>query len=166
MRIALAIAVPLGAALIQASIIPLFEIAGARPNVIVLVAGSWALATGAGEAVWWAFIAGLGADLLSGGPLGAFAAASLPAVAGVGLGERPLARPIPILPAAILVGVATLGAGLLYVALLAVIGYSLPPVPTLLIQTVGGAILTGILALGVYPLARKVRRATETESPF
>lgn len=166
MRIALSIALPLGAALIQASIIPLFEIAGARPNMIVLIAGSWAIATGAGEAVWWAFVAGLGADLLSGGPLGAFAAASLPAVGAIGLGERPLARPIPVVPAAVMVGVAAAAAGLIYVALLAVIGYSLPSVPTLLVQTLGGAILTGLLGLGVYPLMRKLRRATENESPF
>lgn len=166
LRIALAIAVPVIAALLQASIVPFIAAGDIRPNLALLVAASWAVAAGAAEACWWAFIGGLAMDLVSGGPLGAFAVASLPAVAAVGLGERPLARPVPVLAGALFVALAALIAGLLYVALLALVGQPLPELPALLAATIGGAVYTGALALVVYPIARRLRRVTEQDSPF
>jgi rod shape-determining protein MreD len=165
-RVALAIALPLLAALLQAAIVPFIAAGDVRPNLPLLVAASWAVAAGAAEACWWAFVGGLAADLVSGGPLGAFAVASLPAVAGVGLGERPLARPIPILAGVVLVTLAALIAGLLYVGILALVGQPLPELLALLIATLGGALYTGVLAFAVYPVARWLRRVTEQDSPF
>jgi len=165
-RVALAIALPLLAALLQAAIVPFIAAGDVRPNLPLLVAASWAVAAGAAEACWWAFIGGLAADLVSGGPLGAFAVASLPAVAGVGLGERPLARPVPILAGVVLVTLAALIAGLLYVGILALVGQPLPDLLALLIATLGGALYTGVLAFAVYPVARWLRRVTEQDSPF
>lgn len=166
MRVALAIALPLLAALLQAAVVPFIAAGDVRPNLPLLVAASWAVAAGAAEACWWAFIGGLAADLVSGGPLGAFAVASLPAVAGVGLGERPLARPIPILAGVVLVTLAALIAGLLYVGILALVGQPLPEPLALLFATLGGALYTGVLAFAVYPVARWLRRVTEQDSPF
>ena len=166
MRVALAIALPLLAAILQAAAVPFLAVGDVRPNLPLLVAASWAVAAGAAEACWWAFVGGLAADLLSGGPLGALAVASLPAVAGVGLGERPLARPIPVLPGALFIALAALITGLLYVALLAVVGQPLPDLPALLVATFGGALYTGALALVAYPIARWARRVTEKDSPF
>lgn len=166
MRVAIAIALPLLAALLQAAIVPFIAAADVRPNLPILVAASWAVAAGAAEACWWAFVGGLAADLLSGGPLGASAVASLPAVAGVGLGERPLARPIPVLAGVLFVTLAALIAGLLYVALLALVGHPLPDLTALLIATFGGALYTGALAFAIYPLTRWLRRVTEPDSPF
>src|SRR3989337_2411857 len=108
MRIALAIAVPVVAALLQAALGPLAIVGGAFPNMPILVAASWSVATGAREGLWWAFIAGLATDLLSGGPLGAFTVASLPGVLLVGLGERSAARPGPLLTALLSLGAALL----------------------------------------------------------
>ncbi|HEX4743364.1 MAG TPA: rod shape-determining protein MreD [Candidatus Limnocylindria bacterium] len=166
MRIALAIALPLLAALLQAAIVPFIAAGDVRPNLPLLVAASWAVAAGAAEACWWAFIGGIAADLVSGGPLGAFAVASLPAVTGVGLGERPLARPVPVLAGVFFITLAALIAGLLYVAVLAVVGHPLPEPPALVLATFGGALYTGLLAIAVYPLARWLRRVTEQDSPF
>lgn len=166
MRIALAIALPVLAALLQAAIVPFIAAGDVRPNLPLLVAASWAVAAGAAEACWWAFVGGIAADLVSGGPLGAFAVASLPAVAGVGLGERPLARPIPVLAGALFIALAALVAGLLYVAILALVGQPLPELGALLIATFGGALYTGLLAIAVYPAARWLRRVTEQDSPF
>jgi len=166
MRIALAIAVPVAAALLQAAVGPLAIVGGAFPNVPILVAASWSVATGAREGLWWAFIAGLATDLLSGGPLGAFTVASLPGVLLVGLGERPQAKPIPLVPGALAVGVAALITQLIYVGILAFLGQQLPDAATLAAQTVGVGIYTGALASVVYPLARVGRRLTEQESPF
>lgn len=165
-RVALAILVPLAAALLQASVVPFVAMGGIRPNMPLLVAGSWSVAAGAREAIWWAFVGGLASDLLSSGPLGAFAAAALPAVAAIGVGERSLAAPTRVPVAAASVGVAALAAGVLYVGLLALAGQPLPELPALGLQTVGGALYTGALALAAYPLARLLRRATEQESPF
>ena len=166
MRVALAIALPVLAALLQAAIVPFIAAGDVRPNLPLLVAASWAVAAGAAEACWWAFVGGIAADLLSGGPLGAFAVASLPAVAGVGLGERPLARPIPVLAGALFITLAALIAGLLYVAVLALVGQPLPDLPALVVATLGGALYTGLLAIAVYPAARWLRRVTEQDSPF
>jgi rod shape-determining protein MreD len=155
-RIAFAIVVPLGAALLQASLVPFMAVGGARPNVPLLLAGAWSVSAGAGEAVWWAFFGGLGVDLLSGGPLGAFAASTLPPVVAIGLADRSPARPTPVLVAVALIGIAALAAALLYVALLA----------TLAVDAVSGALYTAVLGIVVYPVLRGVRALSEKESPF
>src|SRR6266513_4269260 len=85
MRFVLGILIPLTAALLQGTVAPLIAVGGARPSLPILVAASWAIAAGAREGVWWAFFGGLVSDLISGGPLGAFALASLSPVAAVGL---------------------------------------------------------------------------------
>src|SRR5689334_14978546 len=97
MRVALALAIPVTAALLQGSLVPFITVAGARPNLPLLVAASWSVAAGAREGVWWAFIGGLAADLLSGGPLGALALAALGPVAAVGLAEQTPGRPRTVL---------------------------------------------------------------------
>ena len=166
MRIALAIVVPLAAALLQGAAAALITVEGAFPNVPVLVAASWAVATGAGEALWWAFVGGLALDVLSAGPLGAFTVAALPGVLLAGLGERSPAKPVPVLTATLAVGLAALLTQALYVGILAFLGHPLGPPPVALAETVGVGIYTGALAVVVYPLARVGRRLTEKESPF
>jgi rod shape-determining protein MreD len=164
-RVALAIAVPLAAALLQGSVVPFIAVAGARPNLVVLFAASWALAAGPREAVWWAFLGGLAADLLSGGPVGALAIASLLPVAALGLvgdGQRPRSVPTGV----ILVGVASLAAGFLYLLILALAGTRLVELPVLVATAVSGAIYNGVLAIATYPLCRMVRRSTEKQASF
>src|SRR5256714_7378649 len=92
MRLLLGILVPLAAALLQGTVAPLIAVGGARPSLPILVAASWSIAAGAREGVWWAFFGGLVSDLISGGPLGAFALASLPPVAA---GRLSAAAPPP-----------------------------------------------------------------------
>lgn len=164
MRIVLAIGVPLAAALIQGSVIPVLAIGGARPNMPLLVAASWSLAAGAGEAVWWAFLGGIAADLLSGGPLGAFALALLPPVTAVGLRDRASARPAGVATGAVLVGLAACAAGALYIGALVLAGQPLPGPGVLAAEIGGGAIYTGALAILAYPFARWLRRATESQA--
>jgi rod shape-determining protein MreD len=163
-RVALAIAVPLAAALLQGSVVPFIGVAGARPNLVVLVAASWAVAAGPREAVWWAFLGGLAADLLSGGPVGALALASLLPVAALGLTDGQRSR--SVLTGALLVGVASLAAGFLYLLILALAGTRLVEVPVLLATAVSGALYNGVLAIATYPLCRMVRRSTEKQASF
>jgi rod shape-determining protein MreD len=164
-RFALAIVIPLAAALLQGSVVPFVSIAGARPNLPVLVAASWSVASGAREAVWWAFVGGLAADLLSGGPLGALALASLVPVAAIGLGESTL-RPRSIVGGAVLVGVATLGAGLLYLLILFVVGQPLSDTFFIAGGAAAGAIYNCELAIATYPIARSMRHVTEKQASF
>ena len=166
MRVALAVVVPLVAALVQGGVSGAMSVGGAFPNLPVLAAASWSVAAGAGEGLWWAFVGGLATDVLSAGPLGAFTVAALPGTLLVGLGERSTAKPVPILAGAVAVGVAALVAQLLYLGLLAFLGRSFGPPEVTLAQTVGVGIYTGALALAVYPLARIGRRLTERESAF
>jgi len=164
-RVALAIVVPLAAALLQGSVVPFVAIAGARPNLVVLAAASWAVAAGAREAVFWAFLGGIAADLLSGGPLGAAALSALLPVAAVGLADSPgRARSVPA--GALLVGLASLGAGLVYLGVLAISGTDLGEAPSLFAAVVGGAIYNGVLAIATYPLFRTLRRSTEKQASF
>ena len=163
MRLALAVLIPLSAALLQGTVAPLIVIGGARPSLPILVAGSWAVAAGAHEAVWWAFLGGLASDLLSGGPLGAFALASLPPVAAIGVRERGSTRPTPIVVAALLVGLAALVAALLYLGILVATAQPVLSLPLAAGTAVASAIYTGLLALVIYPVARLLRRATEKQ---
>jgi rod shape-determining protein MreD len=163
MRLLLGVLIPLGAALLQGTVAPLVAVGGARPSLPILVAASWSVAAGAREGVWWAFFGGLISDLISGGPLGAFALASLPPVAAVGLRGSGPVRPTPVLVGAVLVGLAALAAGLIYLGILAVTGQAAPSLPPALGATVASAIYTGLLALAIYPVARLLRRATEKQ---
>jgi rod shape-determining protein MreD len=163
MRLLLGVLIPLAAALLQGTVAPLVAVGGARPSLPILVAASWSIAAGAREGVWWAFFGGLVADLISGGPLGAFALAALPPVAAVGIRESGPTRPTPVLAGAILVGLAALAAGLIYLGILAVTGQAVPSLPLAAGTTVASAIYTGLMALAIYPIARLLRRATEKQ---
>ena len=163
MRFALGLAVPLAAALLQGTVAPLIAVGGARPLLPVLIAGCWAVAAGARQAVWWAFLSGIATDLLSGGPLGAFALAFLPPVAAIGVREGGVGRSTPVVAAALLVGLAALAAGLLYLGIVAMTGQAIPSVPLAAGAAVAGAIYTGVLALAIYPGARLLRRVTERQ---
>lgn len=165
MRVAFAIVIPLAAALLQGSIVPSVTIADARPNLVILFAASWAVAAGPREAVWWAFLGGLAADLLSGGPLGALALAGLLPVALAGLGDQQL-RPRSLLGAAVVVAVASAATSVLYFVILAVVGSALPEAGRLVALTIGGAAYNGALAIATYPLCRTLHRSTEKQASF
>jgi rod shape-determining protein MreD len=162
MRFVLGILIPLTAALLQGTVAPLIAVGGARPLLPILVAASWSIAAGAREGVWWAFLGGLASDLISAGPLGAFALASLPPVAVVGLRDVP-GRPTPIVAGAVLVGLAALAAGLIYIGILAVTGQAVSSLPLAAGNAVASAVYTGLLALAIYPIARLLSRATEKQ---
>ena len=165
MRVALAIVVPLAAALLQGSVVPFVAVAGARPNLVVLVAASWAVAAGPREAIWWAFLGGLAADLLSGGPVGALAIASLLPVAAIGVSQT-AGRPPSVVTGSVLVGVCTAASALLYDLVLALVGVQLPELPALVAATVTGAVYNAVLAIATYPFLRLLRRSTEKQASF
>jgi len=67
---------------------------------------------------------------------------------------------------ALLVGVASLAAGVLYVVILAMAGTAVGDFPLLVASAVSTGIYNGVLAIATYPLARMVRRATEKQASF
>lgn len=166
MRVALAVIIPLVAALLQGSLAPFLALGAARPNFVVLAAASWSVAAGPREAAWWAFIGGLALDLLSGGPLGGSALAALIPVVAVGLGDPAGLRPRSAAAGAVLVGVATLGAGALYLLILALAGRPLGDFSVLIGSVIGAAVYNGVLALATYPLLRHMRRSSEKQASF
>jgi rod shape-determining protein MreD len=163
MRLLLGILIPVVAALLQGTVAPLIAVGGARPSLPILVAASWSVAAGAREGVWWAFLGGIVSDLISAGPLGAFALAALPPVAAVGLREAWPSRPTSVVVGAVLVGLAALAAGLIYLGILAVTGEAVSSLALAAGTTVASAVYTGLLALAIYPAARLLRRATEKQ---
>src|SRR3989304_6470432 len=70
-RVVLALAVPVAAAVIQGAVPGAITVGGALPNVPILVAASWSVAAGAREGLWWAFVGGLASDGPSAGAPGA-----------------------------------------------------------------------------------------------
>jgi rod shape-determining protein MreD len=93
-------AVMLAAALLQSTWGPRLEIAGAFPNLVLLVvvAGAWTLGPRSGMAC--ACAGGLLLDLLAAGPLGPHVLALLPGAYAIGLLARGRQRPHVLLVAA------------------------------------------------------------------
>ncbi len=78
--------------LLQSTTVARFKLAGVKPDLVLLMVIIGALVYGARPAVLWAFIAGLGLDIFSGGPLGASSLALMASALVAGLGHRPLSR--------------------------------------------------------------------------
>ena len=72
----------------------------------------------------------------------------------------------PGLAGALLVGVATLAAGLLYLLILLVVGQPLSDPVVLAGGAAAGAIYNGLLAIATYPIARSMRHVTEKQASF
>jgi Na+/phosphate symporter len=97
--------------------------------------------------------------------VGALALASLLPVAALGLADTQ-GRPRSVLAGALLIGIASAAAGLLYVAVLALAGVQLPDLPAVVATAVSGGIYNAVLAIATYPLCRMARRGTEKQASF
>ena len=78
--------------LLQSTAVARLKIAGVKPDLVLLMVIIGTLLYGMRPGMLWAFIAGIGLDIFSGGPLGASSLAMMAAVAVAGLGHRPLSR--------------------------------------------------------------------------
>jgi len=63
----------------------------------------------------------------------------------------------------VLVGLAAVAAGLIYIGILAVTGEAVSSLPLAAGATVASALYTGLLAVAIYPVARLLRRVTEKQ---
>jgi rod shape-determining protein MreD len=116
-------------ALVEVTILPHLQVAGAQPDLMMLVVGAWSLRRGLEEGAIWAFFGGLFLDLLSAGPMSAsmFALLAVSLILGVdpltGAGRRQ-ARPFGGNPFALIVVIifATLCYHILLLILLQLVG--------------------------------------------
>jgi len=72
------------AAILQSSVLPHLELAGARPDLVLLLAISWTLLRSPGEGLAWAFMGGIVLDSLSASPFGFLTLSLLAAVFAAG----------------------------------------------------------------------------------
>ncbi|GIK73511.1 MAG: rod shape-determining protein MreD [Chloroflexota bacterium] len=79
-------------ALLQSTTVARFKVAGVKPDLVLLMVVIGALVYGARPGVLWAFIAGIGLDLFSGGPFGASSLALMASALVASLGHRPFSR--------------------------------------------------------------------------
>ncbi len=107
-------------ALLQSTTVARFKVAGVKPELVLLMIVIGALVYGARPAVLWAFVAGIGLDLFSGGPLGASSLALMASALVAGLGHRPFSRFNALVPiSAIALG--TLAYAAVYLSILTVL---------------------------------------------
>lgn len=165
MKLVLGVAAPLLAAIFQVTVVRYIAVGEVRPDLLALVVVSWTLAAGAAEGIWWAFIAGLAADLLGSAAFGATTVSLLPVALVLGLRGRS-DQDTGVLTAAALVGLGALAHQILQAVVLFVVGASLPSLGPLLGTAGGAALYTGILAVVAYPLLRVLHRRTTREPAF
>jgi len=135
--------------LLQSTAVARLKIAGVKPELVLLMVVIGALVYGARPGVLWAFVAGIGMDLFSGGPFGASSLALIASALVAGLGHRPFSRFNIFVPlAAIALGtLAYAGVYLTVLAIFEVIG-----VPVLWVP-IGDAIRDIVLPVMLYNMA-------------
>jgi rod shape-determining protein MreD len=106
--------------LVQSTAASRFTVFGVKPDLVLLLIIVGALLYGPRASLLWAFIAGIGMDIFSGGPMGASSLALMAAALVASLGHRPLSRFNWLVPVgAALLGTMTYAA--VYLGILAVL---------------------------------------------
>jgi rod shape-determining protein MreD len=120
----------LPAALLQVTLAPRLDIAGAFPNFVLLAVVGWTLLRGAGAGIGWAVAGGLLLDLLAPGPLGIHALALAVAAYGTGFLKRSF-EPDPVFLPAAAGALATVAYNLVLMAMAELLGSSISFLPVL-----------------------------------
>jgi len=151
---------------LHAGLAPAIEIAGVRPNIVlvavVLVTIVWGFETGIG----WAFVAGLTANLLAHDPLGVIPLALLLAAGLAAGGERLFGRLIWVYPIAAVFVASFLadGASLIVLRLIDASPVLAVPLQLVIPAAILNAALAGIL---LYPVRRlALRLGTEEKAAW
>ena len=118
------------AALLQVTLAPRLGIAGAFPNLVLLLVVAWTLMRGAGGGIGWAVAGGLLLDLLAPGPLGVHALALALAAYGTGFLKRSF-EPDPVFLPAAAGALATVAYNLVLIGMTQLLGGSIAFLPVL-----------------------------------
>lgn len=84
----LALVILATAVVLQGTLLSRLRILGISPNLLLVIVVSWSLAHGVRDGLLWAFIGGLGVDLVSGLPLGTSPLALMPCCSLAGIGRH------------------------------------------------------------------------------
>ncbi|MBI3242359.1 MAG: rod shape-determining protein MreD [Chloroflexi bacterium] len=151
------IAVPLLAfiAILQSAILTRFRILGGGFDLMLVVVLAWNLVQRENDGPLWAFIGGLLADVLSGGPLGAsaFSLTTLSLIIAFSEGRFYQANWIVAVLASI---VGTILYHLLYLSVLALTNHPVNFADTLALVTLPSTILNLLLMLPVYQATKRL----------
>ena len=158
MRYLAAALVLLPAAVLQVTLAPRLEVAGAFPNLVLLAVVGWTLIRGAGAGLRWAVAGGLCLDLVAPGPLGVHALALAVAAYGAGYLQRSFAPDALLLPA-VTGALATVAYNLVLVVLSAVLGHPVQLLPVAEAWIAPSALYQAALAPVALLFLRRLDRA-------
>jgi rod shape-determining protein MreD len=148
---------------VHAGLAPVIEIAGVRPNIVLVVVVLVTVLRGFEAGIGWAFVAGLTANLLGGEPLGTIPLELLLATVVVAGGERLFGRLVWVYPIAA-VFVASILADAVSLTVLRLVGAAPVlgiPLQLIIPAAVLNAALAGIL---LYPARRIATRLGADET--
>ena len=147
----------------HAGLAPEIEVAGVRPNIMLVAVVLVTALAGFGPGVVWAFAGGLTANLISTAPLGSIPLSLLLAAALVAGGDRILGRLIWLYPL-LAAFAASILADLVIIGVFRLLGAVAPAIPGNLI--VPAAVLNAAIAgLFLYPARLAARRMLPDERP-
>lgn len=158
MRYAAAAAVLVPAAVLQVTLAPRLEVAGAFPNLVLLAVVGWTLIRGAGPGLRWAIAGGLLLDLVAPGPLGVHALALAVAAYGVGFLQRSF-EPDAVAMPAVSGALAALAYNLVLVALSQLLGHPVSLLPVVQAWIAPAALYQAALTPLALLLLRRLDRA-------
>jgi rod shape-determining protein MreD len=138
---------------IQGTLLARLRFFGASPNLLLVVVVCWSLLHTVSEGLVWAFVGGLGVDLIAGLPLGSTALALMPTCFLAGLGRSRIFTNSVLLPA-LLVALATVIFGWINLMLLSLRGVPVAWGGSVLRVTLPELALNVLLVLVIYPILR------------
>jgi rod shape-determining protein MreD len=148
----------LPAAILQVTLAPRLEVAGAFPNLVLLAVVGWTLVRGAGSGLRWAIAGGLLLDLVSPGPLGLHALALAVAAYGVGFLQRSF-EPDPVLLPGASGALAAVAYNLVLVAVAELLGHPISLLSVLQAWIAPSALFQAALTPLAFLLLRQLDRA-------
>jgi rod shape-determining protein MreD len=147
----------------HAGLAPEIEVAGVRPNLMLVAVVLVTALAGFGPGVVWAFAGGVTANLISTAPIGSIPLTLLLVAALVAGGDRVLGRLIWLFP--ILAGfVASILADLVIIGVFRLLGAIAPAIPVNLILP-AAVLNAAIVGLLLYPARLAARRVLPDERP-
>ncbi len=154
------------ACLLQATALTRIKLYGVKPDLVLLVVVVGTLIYGGRAGLFWAFLGGLGLDILSGGPFGASSLAMMVAAMVAGLGHRTLSRYNLLVPLAAMALSTVVYAGA-YLAILGVLqylqvaSYAMPFWPTVQYIVVPTVIYNSTLIVVLLPFLNRIPESQE-----
>lgn len=143
------------AVLAQGTLFSRLGSASARPDLLLVLVVCWSLLRSVSEGLVWAFLGGIGTDLIAGMPLGTSSLALMPICFLSGLGRNSALASSFLLPA-LLVALATPLHGWIILVIQQARGEAVEWIASSLRIIAPAMLLNALLAVVVHPLLRRV----------